>query len=63
VIDRGVRCSNTPVPANLAACVGAAIAAPTGIPGDYDGQLRPQLRSGRITTPWDLGADETTFLP
>jgi hypothetical protein len=57
-IDRGVRCSNTPVPANLNACSATAIAAPAGVPGDYDGQLRPQLRSTRFTTPWDLGADE-----
>ncbi|MET8353212.1 hypothetical protein [Micromonospora sp. NPDC005206] len=58
-IDRGVRCSNTPVPASISACSATAIGAPTGTPGDIDGQSRPQLRlSGRDTTPWDLGADE-----
>ena len=57
-IDRGVRCSNTPVPANLSACTGTAVAAPTGIPGDFDRQLRPTQRTVRLNTPWDLGADE-----
>jgi hypothetical protein len=56
-IDRGVRCSNTPVPANLTVC-GAAVAAPAGTPGDIDREFRPMLRTLRITTPWDLGADE-----
>jgi large repetitive protein len=63
MIDRGVRCSNTPVPANLGVCTGTAVAAPTGIPGDYDGQFRPQLRSLRVLTPWDLGADELPGVP
>lgn len=63
VIDRGVRCSNTPVPANLAACSATAVGAPTGIPGDIDRQFRPMLRSLRLTTPWDLGADELIGLP
>ena len=58
-IDRGVRCSNTPVPANMTACSATATGAPTGTPGDFDGQARPQLSlPGRDTTPWDLGADE-----
>ncbi|MFC4996356.1 hypothetical protein ACFPIJ_00765 [Dactylosporangium cerinum] len=57
-IDGGVRCSNTPVPANLTACGAAAVAAPTGIPGDIDGNARPTLRTSRSNTPWDLGADE-----
>jgi len=57
-IDRGVRCSNTPFPvANANACTGTAVAAPTGTPGDYDGQLRPVQRVRPVTT-WDLGADE-----
>jgi hypothetical protein len=60
VIDRGVRCSNTPVPANLAPCSASAVPAPTV---DYDGALRPQLRSLRVTTPWDLGADEVPGVP
>jgi hypothetical protein len=58
-----VRCSNTPVPANLNACSAAAIPAPTGIPGDIDGQFRPMLRTLRLTTPWDLGADELLGVP
>jgi parallel beta-helix repeat protein len=72
VIDRGVRCSGTPFPAPinaLAACtttnrgIGAPIMLPTTPNnltggGDYDSQYRPQLRSLRILTPWDLGADE-----
>jgi hypothetical protein len=62
-IDRGVRCSNTPVPANFAACAAAAIPAPTGTPGDFDGQFRPQQRTARATTPWDLGADELPGVP
>jgi hypothetical protein len=62
-IDRGVRCSNTPVPANLNACGAGAVAAPTGIPGDIDGDFRPMLRSLRLSTAWDLGADELPGLP
>jgi large repetitive protein len=72
VIDRGVRCSLTPFPvpanaltANCAATPpagGRGIQAPSGIPGDIDGQYRPQRRvaatSPRARTPWDLGADE-----
>jgi hypothetical protein len=68
VIDRGVRCSNTPVPAPaneaITACSGAAIQAPFI---DFDGQFRPQLLlltplfpATRYQTPWDLGADELT---
>jgi hypothetical protein len=42
------------------------IGAPAGLPsatnatggGDYDGQYRPQQRTSRAQTPWDLGADE-----
>jgi hypothetical protein len=60
VVDRGVRCSNTPVPPNPAPCMGAGIPAPTV---DYDGQSRPQLRTGRATTAWDLGADELPGIP
>jgi large repetitive protein len=63
-VDRGVRCSNTPVPANLSACSGTAVAAPTGTPGDIDGEFRPQRRViARPTTPWDLGADELPGAP
>jgi hypothetical protein len=63
VVDRGVRCSNTPVPANLAPCAATAVAAPAGIPGDFDGDFRPMLRTARATTPWDLGADELPGIP
>jgi hypothetical protein len=62
-IDRGVRCSNTPVPANVVACGAGAVPAPTGLPGDIDGDFRPMLRSTRLATPWDLGADELLGLP
>jgi len=57
-IDRGVRCSNTPVPADLTACAPGAIPAPLGLLADYDSNVRPQLRTDRPFTPWDLGADE-----
>src|SRR5206468_11511909 len=65
-VDRGVRCALTPfpTPANaLGSCAttpptgGRGIQAPSGTPGDYDGQFRPQLRTLRLLTPWDLGAD------
>ena len=73
-IDRGVRCSNTAFPTPITAlntCSGTGIQAPTGLPsatnstggGDYDGQFRPQLRTLRLFTPWDLGADELPGLP
>jgi large repetitive protein len=70
-VDRGVRCSGTPFPAPanaLAPCTltNRGIGAPAGLPsatnatggGDYDGQYRPQQRTLRTRTPWDLGADE-----
>jgi len=60
VVDRGVRCSNTPVPANLIPCAATAVAAPTV---DVDGAGRPDLSSFRFTTPWDLGADERPGIP
>lgn len=71
VVDRGVRCSNTafPAPAGaLSACTGGGIQAPTLTPslgglGDYDGQYRPMLRTLRVRTPWDLGADELIGVP
>jgi large repetitive protein len=71
-----VRCSDTPFPAPanaLAACTvtNRGIGAPAGLPaatnatggGDYDGQYRPQQRTLRIRTPWDLGADELPGIP
>jgi hypothetical protein len=73
VVDRGVRCSNTPFPAPTSAlnpCTGGGIEAPLGTPsatnpggGDYDSQSRPQLRTIRIRTPWDRGADELPGVP
>jgi hypothetical protein len=75
VVDRGVRCSGTPfpVPGNgLAPCapLNRGIEAPSGVPsatnpggGDYDSQFRPQLRTFRLLTPWDLGADELPGIP
>jgi large repetitive protein len=70
VVDRGVRCSNTAFPAPATAlnpCAGG-VQAPTlstalGGLGDYDGQYRPQLRTLRVRTPWDLGADELPGVP
>jgi len=71
-VDRGVRCSNTlfPTPGPgtaLSPCTGGGIQAPSGTPptgqGDYDRQYRPQLRTLRLATPWDLGADELPGLP
>ncbi|TCM37814.1 hypothetical protein [Kribbella sp. VKM Ac-2568] len=71
LVDRGVRCSNTAVPAPataLNACTGGGIQAPSSLPalgglGDFDSQFRPQLRTLRIRTPWDLGADELPGVP
>jgi hypothetical protein len=73
LVDRGVRCSNTPFPApasSLGPCAGGGIQAPVGVPsaanpggGDYDSQYRPMLRTFRIRTPWDLGADELAGIP
>src|SRR5262249_33765910 len=71
VVDRGVRCSNTafpPPPTALNPCTGGGIQAPTlsvalGGLGDIDGQYRPQLRTARVRTPWDLGADELPGMP
>jgi hypothetical protein len=63
-IDRGVHCSNTPVPppANpLSACPAGGIEAPI-LGTDIDGQARPQLRTLRVRTPWDFGADERPTL-
>jgi parallel beta-helix repeat protein len=65
-VDRGARCSNTafPAPANaLSACTGGGVAAPSGLNADIDGNFRPMLRTLRIRTPWDLGADELPGLP
>jgi hypothetical protein len=51
------------VPANVFACGAGIVGAPTGTPGDFDGQFRPNLRTLRLTTPWDLGADELPGVP
>jgi hypothetical protein len=75
LVDRGVRCSNTASPAPATAlnpCSAGAVQAPSGMPsliaalnglGDYDSQYRPQLRTLRVRTPWDLGADELPGVP
>jgi hypothetical protein len=70
-VDRGVRCSNTAVPPpapTLAlpfgpACSTGAVEAPLGVNADIDGQVRPQLRTLRVRTVWDLGADERPTAP
>ena len=60
MIDRGARCSNTPVPANNNACSGTGvIAAPSE---DFDNQSRPVVMTVRLTR-WDIGADESTLAP
>ncbi|MGW6278598.1 hypothetical protein [Kribbella sp. NPDC055071] len=75
LLDRGVRCSNTAFPTPVTAlnpCSAGAVQAPSGMPsqlaaanglGDYDNQYRPQLRTLRVLTPWDLGADELPGIP
>jgi hypothetical protein len=57
IIDRGVRCNNTPFPnPNNNPCAGNVIPAPTD---DFDNQGRPVLLIGsRGSTRWDRGADE-----
>jgi hypothetical protein len=75
VVDRGVRCSNTPFPppgppaAPNAPCAGGGIQAPTLTPtlanpagGDFDREYRPQAITVRVRTPWDVGADESVGL-
>jgi hypothetical protein len=56
-VDRGVRCSTygVPPPALQLSCPAGAIEAPLT---DIDGQGRPQLRTLRLRTLWDRGADE-----
>ena len=61
VIDRGARCSNTPVPANIIACSGTGMIAAPG--EDFDNQSRPVLMTLRLNTQWDIGADESTLAP
>jgi hypothetical protein len=68
VVDRGVRCSNTPFPAPSTAatspCSGGGIQAPLALTNaDIDRGARPIVLTGRLTTPWDRGADESTVLP
>jgi polysaccharide lyase family 4-like protein len=61
-VDRGVHCSNAAVPPPTnptIACTGTGVVtAPTGANADIDGDTRPQLRSLRVRTRWDFGADE-----
>ncbi len=59
VIDRGVPCSNTPVPGNNNGCNANGIVAPTV---DFDGQTRPVLLTIRSNTRWDTGADKSSLL-
>jgi hypothetical protein len=50
VIDRGAAYSNFPAAPNAQSVLAPFV--------DYDGQTRPQVRSNRVLTLWDLGADE-----
>jgi hypothetical protein len=57
-IDRGVHCSNAPVPpptSPTASCSSSGVAAPGA---DIDLQSRPVLVTLRGRTSWDFGADE-----
>ncbi len=60
-IDRGVNCSNAPVPplVNPLSSCGTGIAAPTI---DFGGNARPLLHTFRVRTPWDFGADEVPLV-
>jgi hypothetical protein len=68
-VDRGASYSNFPAARNAssiqAPCGGSLVQLLTGtfFPADYDSQFRPQLRTLRITTPWDQGADELPGAP
>jgi hypothetical protein len=72
-IDNGVKCALMPFPAPANAVTGSCsltppaggrgVQAPTGLNSDFDGQFRPQLRTLRTRTPWDLGADELIGVP
>jgi hypothetical protein len=53
-VDRGPAYSNFPAFPNASTVTAPFV--------DYDGQGRPQLRSLRLLTPWDLGADELPSL-
>ncbi len=65
VVDRGAGFSDLTVPAPatqtpsansiLAPCSGTLA---QNYPADFDRQLRPQIRSLRVRTLWDMGADE-----
>jgi large repetitive protein len=74
-IDRGAGFSNLPfaggallAPAGQQTPNASSILAPcsgTGtqnLPADFDGQWRPQERTLRVRTPWDVGADELAGL-
>jgi hypothetical protein len=61
VVDRGSRCSGTPVPAPADAVSASCAATSRGVEAprvDFDGQPRARINSTRQLTPWDLGADE-----
>jgi hypothetical protein len=59
-IDRGAGYSDYPAPrtgaSTLAPC--SVTNSPQPFGADFDRQSRPQLRSLRVLTPWDIGADE-----
>ena len=66
MIDRGVRCANSPAPptaASLLPCASGVVEAPNGPNADIDGQTRPSPLTLRITSPWDRGADESPIQP
>jgi large repetitive protein len=70
VVDQGAGFSDlaAPAPASqtpnassiLAPCSGTAA---QSYPADFDRQWRPQVRTLRVRTPWDLGADELAGVP
>jgi parallel beta-helix repeat protein len=64
-IDRGAGFSNFAAPGQLLPNA-SSIFAPCGgtiaqnFPADIDGQFRPLVRTLRVATPWDVGADEVS---
>jgi polysaccharide lyase family 4-like protein len=57
--------SGPPPGSVLAPCSGtlAQLGSGTGYPADFDRQWRPQTRTLRVRTPWDMGADELAGVP
>jgi parallel beta-helix repeat protein len=68
-IDRGAGFSNyAPLGGQLAPNASSIFAPCSGtplqnFPADIDRQFRPQVRSLRVATPWDVGADELAGVP